>query len=676
MRNSLSALLFSALVTLALTVGCELDVSNLGVPVWTVEATIPFSERVYLMQELVTDSNRFEERGWGMFVNENDSIMRFEYIEDLDTQFVGDRLKYSASDTGRYINEINRIHVEEPPVEANRIIVDEINDLLHPSPNPVVVQPFVFTETRKMMVFDVFKWAQIYQGTLTITVWNHFPFAIENLDVSIRNLSSDVELGRALFDNVIAPGGSDQRAVDLSGQYVEHELLFVTNGQSPGTAPGSVVIPEGAQMELSVRISEMDVDSTHAQVGAQSFLKDDALVLEDDDKVVEAVVNLGNAYFRLTNSMPFKITCDMEFTNIVDSLNNPLTQVAEIAPLSPSESYVLELNDRIIRMDVNDQRLWVQNRVSIEDTRVTMFNDTSYQTIAGYQGVNVEYWTDELTLKSYSGVPHQIEVEIPEQTTAIDLPRGPKNFNFTRDTLFIRVQNDADFKVMFNLDVISSNSESGLSETIHHQSPITPGYNVITIPDVDALASVVPDTIRALGWIGLGDVYFPENTGNIRYISADQCFTGSVRLKSALRLTAGESVFLMDPVSVKEKLDYAVQDMLMKVRIVNALPLSGMIKIMMGNDTTAMDTVLQTSLPVPPVGDNHRVVEPVEERRELELSPEQIDIVRRLPLYTQQEIVVFGTEGDTVWIYGMDSLTVQASVKFHYIIDVDKESNR
>ena len=81
-------------------ISCDLKVP--GVPIWTIEATIPFNKRVYKLQELVTDSTQFLEQGWGLLVNDYDSVLKFVYTEELEYQQIGDRLTYEGSERGVY----------------------------------------------------------------------------------------------------------------------------------------------------------------------------------------------------------------------------------------------------------------------------------------------------------------------------------------------------------------------------------------------------------------------------------------------------------------------------------------------------------------------------------------------------------------------------------------------
>ncbi len=675
--NRFALLLLAIAIGAVLTFsGCSLDLENFGAPVWTVEATIPFSERVYVLSELVTDTTRYQERGWGVFVNDSDSLMRFEYFEEIEPQIIGDKLKYDASDVGQYVNDIGTISIDDPPLEGNRVVIDEVSDDIRPSEDPVIIPPFTFNQSEKELEFEVYKWVAVNAGQLNIRVWNHFPFAIENLVVSIQNYDRGDEIGLAVFAQPILAGEFSEQAIDLTQKYVENKLLLVADGRTPGTLPGAVKILEGANMTIEVQISDLEVDSAHAEVGFQDFAQGDEIDLEDDDKIVEAQIQEGTAYFRLRNTMPLRVFADLEFQNITDDFGLPIIQTVTLDPGSETEIYELDLSGKHLRMDLDHQVLMVDNEVSVEDSRETMYQDSSYQTVSGDQGVEISYWTNELTLDSFTGILYKIEFDIPEQSTEIELPKGSKDLNFTRDTLFIDLQNDTELMLQLTLNVIGRNSENGdeyILEKVKKRI-VLPGENRIVIPDVSDLTQVVPDQILFNGFIGLGTHYFPEEIDSVREVRSDQGFYGQVLLKSAFRLTIGETVFLTEPFEIEEDLNFPIQSVELNVNVVNNAPIAGMVRLLMGNDITAMDTLIQASLTRPELL-NYRVLEPVVDNIEIVLNKEQLEIAKRLPLFTQQQIILYSSEEDTVWIHAADYISVKAWGTVHYFVDPNAEGN-
>ena len=658
----ISGLVITVLFALS---GC--DFSTPGVPLWTVEATIPFSERVYKLNELVTDSAEFAEKGWGILVNETDSILKFVYRGDLDTQSIGDRLTYEASDIGRYSNIIGSIHIEEPLPDADTVMIDEANPELIPGYEGPV-PPFVMEEAQDTLVFNIFQWVRINQGWMYLTIVNEFPFELENVDISLINLTGSDSIGYVTFEQTIPPGGSARDSIDLTGELIYNELIMQANAESPGSE-SAVQVTGDERMLIIVGISETDVDSANAEVAEQQFSEPHQLTFDNRNKIIVAGIKSGTASFRLTNTTRFRLFVTMVFNNIKNENGVSLSQMLVMDPLSIGSVSTIDLSGQTLYMTLDDQILSVNNDVNIEDTRVTMFQDSSYQTIAGYQGVDVEYWTNNLILNNLSGVLDSVRVDIPEQSTATDIPEELDNIDFTRDTLFVNINNEVTLPIQLHLEVIGSNSNTGRSAVIPVLSDLQPGPNTLVIPDVDQLTDVLPDTIRVTGWAGLGVYYFPEHADSVGEVASDNHFSGSTRLKSALKFTMGNTRIESDIVELDQELDYPIDNIEVFLRLTNSTPLSGSVKLLMGNDTEAMDTLAHARIPRSPI-ENHRAMEAIDTTLTIMLGETQLNIMRNLPVFTQQIITFESTMSDTVWVHSQDSLAVQASATIHYVVDI------
>lgn len=630
--------------------------------------TVPFSERVYRMGELITDSAKLEERGWGVTVNPIDSVLRFEFSDSIDYQQVGERITYDASTVGRYSNRIGVIHIEEPTPDADTITISEANPLLQAGYTGPVV-PFDLSQSEDTMHFDIFHWVAVRAGELRMTVTNTYPFDVENLEVEVSNLENRENLGTFVFDQPIHPGETRTSEIDLSGRLVFNELRMVANGNSPGSVT-PVTITGNEALKIAIGVSSTDVDSAEAEIAAQSFGNPDMLSIDAKNRIVRADIKRGVAFFRLTNLTKMAISADMVFENILDSTGTPVRKTVALQPESAGALTRMDLANCVVEMPLNDQGLRVSNQVTIEDSRITRYRGNSYQVISGNQGVDVEYWTEELVLHSFEGIPDSITIDIPEFGENIEFPQGLDAIRFTTDTLFISVLNESQMRLKLNLELQGINSVNNVTLGIPVSADLNPGVNNIVVPNADSLTSIIPDRIEIVGWAGMGQKFFP--LGGVGQIYEYQGFAGQIKLRTGLRFYIETDTILTKPDSLEEALDYPLQSASLTLNITNKIPMGGVVELLMGNDTTNMVAVISAEIPRGDIVDK-RVPVAIELTRTEDLSPAELEILKQLPLFTRQRMILTGNNNQLAWIYPDDALSVQASATIHYFVNPNED---
>lgn len=81
-----------------------------------------------------------------------------------------------------------------------------------------------------------------------------------------------------------------------------------------------------------------------------------------------------------------------------------------------------------------------------------------------------------------------------------------------------------------------------------------------------------------------------------------------------------------------------------------------------------MDTLMAVELPRGAIV-NHRV-QPAASSAAKDLYASDLEIFKRLPLFTQQIISLESTSGDTVWMHSQDSVAVKVSLEGHILVDI------
>lgn len=677
MKSTVNIIVGAAFLLGLAVAGCTLKIP--GAPTWTVEGTVPFNERTYRLSEILTDSASAAEQGWGIFADPVDSLMRFSYEDTIESQIVGDKIRYEASSASNYVNKIGTISVGQPEPDSTVLAVSDLNPDLEDYSGPLL--PFEFGPFNDPLQFDVFRWVRITDGSIELGIKNDFPFAIEDLTILLTSLpDGDVVRERTVIDSVvfenrIEPGETDRERFELSGKMITSSMEMTISGFQPDTYPQIDIVGDEA-LTVLIQISKMEVDSASAEVAEQLFETSDSLDIENENRIQHAEIVDGSAVLDLENTTPFKLTVDVEFLDIITPDNSPLTEQFILEPVGIVRDHIIDLSDHRLNLSLNRQVLRINASALVEDTRTTLYHGTSYQTITGDQGVVISYRTTDFTLKSFEGILDSVRVDIPDLQTAVDIPKGLDNIQFTNAALTIMLDNTINAPVRLNIDVTGTNSENGKSVTLPVRvNELTLGQNTIVVQDTAGLVGVFPDTINITGWIGMGEAYFGNNS--LISVNEDQGISGSFKLVSGLQMIIGSTYFRSDLVEL-ERLDYPLEAIEMNLNLTNTIPLSGKVRILVGNDSTRMDTIVAVDLPRVDLDIvTHRALNPVEGSFLVNLGPEQIKLFNPVdenaPIYSRQHVTLYNSNGEERWLYADDSLTVQASATVFYTIDFTEE---
>ena len=659
----LAGLLFTATLVV---IGCSFK--NPGIPIWSIEVSIPFSERTYKLSELISDSTNLSEDGYGIFYGDSGTILQFVYLDTLEYQSLEGELNHQPSDTGDYTNRLGTISIEAPLPDTTSISASRMRPgLNYPYTGPLVA--YNFSDLQDTVSFELFNWVRINSGWLKLSVYNDYPFDISDLTITLVNLDDLTIVGEIEIEGVIPSHSMASDSTSLAGKLMRNTILMETNG-TVAADDNEVRIIGNENLWTFVSITE--TDSANAMIESQGFETEDSLELDDPNRIIEAKIKSGWTYFELENSSPLRGQSTAIFDNIIDVNGQPLISSINLQPGSTSNPWMkldsLDLAGSTIHMDIDHQYIFVKSSIITEDSRVTLYQGSPYQTVTRYQGVKYKYWITELIYEEITGIIDSITVEIPEHLTSVDLPSGLDSIEFTADTLFIDINNEINVPVKLDISLLGINYETGQSVAIPINDNIYPGDNRIIVPDGDQLTSILPDVITFSGVAGIGTFFFPELTDSIISINDSAGISGTIQLKSDLMFILGETEMKSDPVLLDLDLDFTIERAAIHVKLVNSIPIAGTVYITMGLDTLNLDTITSVAIPQPEIID-HRVAEAVVDTFTIFLDSTEFDLIRLPDVYTSQIIKLTGSDNQEIWLFGEDSLVVQANAWIRYMVD-------
>jgi hypothetical protein len=623
------------------------------------------------MAELVSDSGKLAERGWAILEGSSDSTLRFVYHDSLEFQSVGDRITRDPTNKKRYTNELGLLEFAPPnpviaQIPAAAIFGDSINGYQGVIPETRI------GNIQRSFEFDTYTWLQVVNGILHVELLNQFPFELEDLELAIANESNGEQVGSLTVSGVLPAGGSSADSIGLEGRRLYNRLSVTLSGKVRESA-SAVRINGDEALQMRFWLTPMEADSGYAQFGPQDFSKRDSLESESVNKIVEAVVKDGWGYINATNEMPARIFSTVEFLNVYDTLGNHPVSDMWLPPGSPEQPWSqldsVDLAGYTVVMTPDNQFIHIQNDGLTEDTRVTRYQDRTQQELRSSDGIVVRYWTGKLTFTYFRGIIDSVNVDIPTMETLIDIPQGMDHINFTQDTLTINLFNETDMmmRVNFNLEGRNDQVQPPRQVIIPAERDVAPGYTQMLIPEGDRLLSVAPNKIIVTGNALCGDRFFPDNPGLVRTVTEEQGIYGDFSLNADLKFTMDEMSMFSDPARIEGGLDYPIQDVTLNINLTNSIPLSGQIYFLAGSDTSAMDTLLTAKVPRNEIVNNR--VSALDTSYSVDLTPDKIDLLRPPGVLTRQLLEMYGTAGDTVWMYGSDSLVVRSTARIKYTVD-------
>ncbi|MDP8241321.1 MAG: hypothetical protein P9X24_19715 [Candidatus Hatepunaea meridiana] len=664
-------LLTVLILLLTALISCSFKIP--GAPIWTIEVIIPFSQRTYRMSEMITDSTKMAEDGYGLLFGEDGEILQFVYQDTLEYQLIGDKMNYGASDTGDYNNEIGLLVIEAPQPDTSFLpITSALTDTIIGYEG--TIPPFNLPVTDDTLHFNIFNWISVNEGWIYLRLVNGFPFPVENVTVSLENIQDGFLIGAATFPGPILANRSAIDSLDIGGGFIYNDIKMTMEGRAIGTYR-TVQISGDENLIIETSIGETKADSAYAEIQPQDFSQQDTLEYDDHNHLVEAVISSGWIYTEIENNIPIRTTAITHYQNILTQDNEILIDSCILEPGTLADPWKTldstDLTGHSVIMTLNDQNLRIISEAITEDSRITRYQGFSYQKITKNQALKGQYWTNELRFQTFTGILDSIYFNLPVEENRMNLPINIRdiieNIEFIGDTLFINTENGLSIPMLFNAEVRSVNYQDHTTVAIPIVAVVPPGLSVIKIPDGDRLTSIMPDVIRFSGTARSGARFFPDLSVEVITLVDTNGVGGNLSMTSELKFVMSTATIKTEPVKLEGSLDFPIESIQLDLTLTNSIPLGGNMKLLMGTDTTSMDTIIQIELPRSNIV-NHRAVA-AQRSYLIELGDEEMDIIKQPDVYTRQFIVLESTLPDTVRLYGADSLDVRAKAIINYIVD-------
>lgn len=204
-----------------------------------------------------------------------------------------------------------------------------------------------------------FQDATLNTGFIDITVNNGFPIPIENVEIQLANASTPgTPIGSTTFAS-IPPGTSQTQTIDLSGQYVEGDLVAkLLSIESPGSGGTPVLIDTTDAIHLTLLAHDMTVQEATAVFPDQNIVDENQETeygIEGGAKLTNVRVREGQLKLNIFSTLPQEsiITYTLPSATLAGVAN--IIFVQTLPPAPPGGVSQVELTKDLAGYNINLQ---------------------------------------------------------------------------------------------------------------------------------------------------------------------------------------------------------------------------------------------------------------------------------------------------------------------------------
>ncbi len=633
-------------------------------PEWTTRLTVPIVNRTYDMEELV---NKIDQEGVGIDQQGN---ITFSITEALDTVrldadvLATDDLTYAVAEL------LGVVSIDPPTIDPVSVSLSAITGLATglPGDSVVAVSALSFEVINSMPAITNFSQATIASGNVLVVVENNLGIALDTAIVELYDVGNGATLVTDTFPGGIPAGATDSLTLSLAGKRLSNSLGV--NAQchfSDGTIDSVSTRYIGTELIFP---SGLTVSSAVAQIPAMDLAFSEQIELGETERIDTATLSTGQLTLTISNA-----------TNLSASLSVSIPDlVTEGSPLSIDTTVPPQGQVQIVRNLAGSQLVPGGSSLpQLVDINVTAdLPGSGLQQVAVDQAdsLYVQAELTSLTFGSVTGVFSSTEATFDAESFDIDIPTGFDSLELVSAVLTLDIENGTGLPGYLDIQLIGDNGKSlALTGDIEAGSSSQPVTTTITNSDIADFISPLPSHVEAGGTVTFGD-----GVTQATVTVADFVFT-RVGIVAPLEMIIHESLVETD--IEREEIDQEDIDMVTDhvieagfvYNIVNHLPLGASIEIFLGPDSATLYTnpgltIGPLSIGAAPVSGAGLVIDTASTGyQEIMLSNADIQILKNDTLYIGQELILQGTDGQSVRLIQSDYMTVTGRFEVEYRFD-------
>ncbi len=689
---------YIVLPLLAVLSSCTINEPSL--PSWDTDWAVYLPSKDFVMADAIDDSILFADT-----TASGVPILSFSMSDSTDWQ----RIQPSDLAMDSYDDSFNAEIGDITLNEASDIQTDFVNVMSQLPPELLAfgdtLPPYSDFELQPdgdTLSYDHYQNVHIKQGHLWLTFHNEMFLTVDSgLTISVFNSDGlQTLIGQFVFTQPIPPGTTlSSEPVDLANKEIGNTLRTQYVLPVAGTDTITVLTEDmkqgGFYMVLSM--DALVVDRASAKVPQQTFVHNDSLeITQDDLRVTRAQIEHGAITVSLDNHL--NINSQVRF-ELPDFEKNGQPKVVERYLVGgQSQTEVIDLSGyQLINAEHPSQAIdFIHYKIE-----ATVDSSDSYVQITSSDYVAADIHVDSLYLSSFEGELSPITLDIePQEMEGIDFFED-FNGEIRLSDLEMRLtfENQVDFPLNFDFNMVGyhEGNTSGPDSVIVHiqdviqKSSVSPQTVLILngtsqSPSIVDLLAILPNRIKFYGQASISGQGGVSTNDGLRVL-----FTVS----SPLSIDLQDSIYQETEIDslTSDDLDPDTQDMLTndiksayaQITMHNALPIGAEVYFYMATDSLQLNSdfiadstekmVIHAVVAAGETDASGYVDQATNSVVEVNLTPRQLELFGKPPLYLKQKFIILPTSG-TIRFRQEDKIGLDAMIRVQYTMNKKEDGNK
>jgi hypothetical protein len=650
-----SMLLLAVLViVVVLTLG-SCTIRKPEAPQWDTQFVMPLVNRTYAMPELIRKMNQ---SGVGFDV---DSNVVFSVSRQLDTIALNadnlstDSLSYSIS------KQLGKVSLTPPTVSQVSVNISQIS--APPGGYPATLPAFSFNVPAGLPSFGSFNVAAVDTGRIWVVMTNQFGLDLDSLRLTVSDAKFSTTLSTSSLVGGLADGATDSLLVNLGGKTISDSLSIVAACHTPG---GTLASPTGKNFVVVPHFQgNLVVSSANAIIPAITRTVTTSLDLQETDIITDGAIASGTLHLSLSNTTPLTATIVISIPDL--TLNGTpfsVTRISSAGPLTVDlAGYHLQPADITV-----PQSIPVNVQVTVPSTNPTKV------TVSESQAFGVTASISNLAFASVTGTFSGTTATLDPIVRNIDVPKGFDSAQIVSAVVTLEVENGVGLPGTLNVNLAGNNGQTlNVSGAIAARTLATAATTLLTNANVGSFFAPIPSQVTISGSATFG----AGQSGTIR---PGDYITGRVTIEAPLEViltqTPLETDVSQDSIDQKDisKVTDHVKSARFVYNLINHLPVGATVNVVISSDSATLytnpelrfDSINVNAAPVI----NSIVSDTLSTGMQtISIDSAAVQILKHPVLYIGNELILHGSNGQTIRLTKNDYVTVQGRIEVEYRFD-------
>ncbi len=336
MRKNALLLFIVPVFLLSFVSGCVDVPDEVLFPVSKIQVNIPIMEKSYELRESIEKDTSMIK-----FNYNQDDPSRLYYVNDtISIEKVTVDTNLSLDDfTSDFSQDIGSIKLNDIEPVSGDIMVDDWAEDVVPGQTQLFPQQ-QGTPTIEFEKIDQFENVTLDGGQMLFEIDNRLPVDIEFRGFTITNVAG----GETVVDTngviPIAAESSVTLTFDMTGKFLENQLVWNGTIRSEGSNGQMVVVPDGAGTVITTSFQNLVIRNAYAPLPEQDpFRKDSTIVFDDSTLVKEAVFDEGTLQITFVNNFDMNIRVNMLMPELLEANGSSFQKTVSIPRNSDVKLY-------------------------------------------------------------------------------------------------------------------------------------------------------------------------------------------------------------------------------------------------------------------------------------------------------------------------------------------------